>query len=67
MQSRRDTRLKREIEDMKNYKQFSLNIQNFDTWLVTFSGVEKTLYQGETFTLRFRFDENYVRILFSFY
>ena len=63
MKSRRDARLKHEIQDMAKYPQFSLKIdpKYHYIWFVGFKGIEKTLYEGESFTLRFKFDPDYVR------
>ena len=56
------TRLKFEFEDMKKYPQFKLerDKNQINIWYVTFKGVEKTLYENETFKLKFVFDDDYV-------
>ena len=63
MKSRRDARLKHEMQDIAKYPQFSLKIdpQSSYIWYIDFKGVEKTLYENESFTLRFKFDPDYVR------
>lgn len=32
---------------------------NMSVWIVTVEGAKNTLYEGETFKLRFKFDEQY--------
>ena len=57
-------RLKFEMEDMKKFPQFTLNIDpnHFNIWYVSFKGVEKTLYANEDFKLKFVFEGDYVII-----
>ena len=57
-------RLKFEMEDMKKYPQFTLNIDpnHFNIWYVSFKGVEKTLYVNEDLKLKFVFEGDYVII-----
>ena len=59
----RQNRLKFEYEDIKKYNQFKVNIdpKNNSIWFVSFKGADKTLYSNENFTLRFQFDEGYVK------
>ena len=62
MNSIRQKRLKFEFEDMKNYPEFKVTIdqKNGDVWYVEFKGAAKTLYENENFTLKFQFDKQYV-------
>ncbi len=63
-------RMKNEFEDIKKYeKKFSLKIDPDSTniWFISFQGEPKTLYEKETFTLRFKFDPEYVRYKFFYY
>ena len=55
-------RLKYEIKDIKNYPQFSLDIDpsNNNIWYITFKGAKDTLYENEDFKLKFHFNERYV-------
>ena len=64
----RQNRLKFEYEDIKKYNQFKVNIdpKNNFVWYVSFKGAEKTLYENESFTLRFQFDEGYVIIYIKY-
>ena len=34
---------------------------NSRIWKISFKGAEKTLYEGENFTLQFKFPEEYVK------
>ena len=56
------SRLKHEMEDMKKFPQFKLEIDKTSTniWYVYFKGAEKTLYSNENFKLKFVFDDDYV-------
>ena len=62
MKGVKQNRLKYEYEDIKKYPQFKVNIdpQNNNIWYVSFKGADKTLYEDENFTLKFRFDGEYV-------
>ena len=57
-------RLKYELQDMKNYPQFTLDIDpnHFNIWYVSFKGADKTLYANENLKLKFVFEGNYVII-----
>ena len=63
MRAIRQNRLKYEYEDLKKYSQFTVNIdpKNSNIWFISFKGANKTLYENENFTLRFQFDEGYVK------
>ena len=63
MKSLKQNRLKYEYEDIKKYNQFKVTIDpnNNSILFVSFKGADKTLYQNENFTLRFQFDEGYVK------
>ncbi len=62
MKKRMLSRLKYELEDMKKYPQFGLEIDpnSSNIWYVSFKGAEKTLYANEKFKLKFVFDNDYV-------
>ena len=56
-------RLRREKMDLEqNYtEQFQLQVKDEEKniWYITFNGAPDSLYQGETFTLHFRFTDEY--------
>ena len=56
-------RLRYEMKELKNYKQFSANIDssNENIWYISFKGADKTMYENEEFKLKFQFSEQYVR------
>ena len=62
MKKRMQARLKFEYEDMKKFPQFGLEIDKAKSniWYVSFKGAEKTLYENESFKLKFVFDDEYV-------
>ena len=64
MKKRMLSRLKFEMEDMKKYPQFPLEIDktHSNIWYVSFTGADKTLYANEKFKLKFVFDDSYVII-----
>ena len=55
------SRLKYELKDIKNYPQFSLDIDpsNNNLWYINFKGAKDTLYENENFKLKFHFNEHY--------
>lgn len=55
-------RLEKEIEDLKKYDIFHLEVDpdDFMIWKISFQGAEGTLYAGEKYTLRFKFSSEYV-------
>ena len=62
-QGKRLTRLNKELEDLKTYKDIFTVVtdpNDFLKWRVSFKGAEGTLFQGEDFTLEFKFPVNYV-------
>ena len=64
MQAKRLSRLHKELEDLKTFKDtFSVVVEpnNSRIWKISFKGAEKTLYEGENFTLQFKFPEEYVK------
>ena len=56
------TRLTKEQQNMlkKDAKTLTLNAVDSNTWFVSFEGAPGTVYAGEKFRLRFRFNSNYV-------
>lgn len=56
------TRLNKELSDLKNFSNFTVKVDNNDSkiWFISFKGAPETLYAGEDFTLRFRFNDAYV-------
>mmetsp|Transcript_16055 Transcript_16055/g.24916 ORF Transcript_16055/g.24916 Transcript_16055/m.24916 type:complete len:146 (-) Transcript_16055:22-459(-) len=56
-------RLRREAMDIEQNYGTMLKLEIVDQqnniWHITFNGADGSLYQGETFTLRFRFDDEY--------
>ena len=62
MQGKRSSRLKKELIDLETYKDvFSVEVDKNDSriWRISFKGAEKTLYEGENFTLQFKFPNEY--------
>jgi len=63
--SRAQKRLQKELEEMRtNFADmFEVQLgnegQNVMTWLVTFNGAEGSVYEGERYTLEFKFDQDY--------
>ena len=65
MQNKKLSRLNKELDDLKTYGDlFNVDVDpnNFQTWKISFSGAEGTLYAGEKFCLQFKFPNEYVRI-----
>ncbi len=65
MENRKLTRLNREIKIMdktENKKDFTISFpdNNVLRWLVSFVCPKGTIYEGEKYTLQFRFPANYV-------
>ena len=56
-------RLRREHKGLLSSPPPGVSLQTLDAgskeWIVNIDGAEASLYQGETFNLRFRFDERY--------
>ena len=63
MQARCIARLKKEAEDIKNNFSGTLELDVKDDsmmlWHVRFIGAEGTVYAGETYTLQFKFNDDY--------
>ena len=62
--SKRLTRLNKELADLKKNSNFSVKVDenNQRIWYISFKGAENTLYAGEEFTLQFKFSNEYVSI-----
>lgn len=60
--NKRVTRLKKELDDLKTFSNFSVKVdeKNSRIWYISFKGAENTLYAGEDFTLQFKFSNEYV-------
>ena len=70
MQAKRLNRLNKELEDLKTFKEtFSVTVDpnNNRIWKISFKGAEKTLYEGEYFTLQFKFPDEYVKKIYNNY
>ena len=54
-------RLKVELNELKEYPQFSVDIDKKKQmiWYVSFKGEEKTLYENENFKIKFEFPADY--------
>ena len=68
MQAKRLNRLNKELDDLKTFKDtFSVSVdeKNNRIWKISFKGAEKTLYEGENFTLQFKFPDEYVKNLYN--
>ena len=64
MQAKRLNRLNKELDDLKTFKDtFSVSVdeKNNRIWKISFKGAEKTLYEGENFTLQYKFQDKYVK------
>ena len=59
------TRLNKELSELNSDSNFTVKVNesNNKIWNVSFKGVENTLYAGETFTLRFKFSDQYVKYI----
>jgi ubiquitin-conjugating enzyme E2 W len=58
-------RLQKELEDLKKYEEIftaAVDTKNQTLWKVSFKGAEGTIYEGEEFTLQFKFSSEYVII-----
>ena len=55
-------RLYHDIKDIKQYEQFSLDLEELNNKIIylSFKGADKTLYENENFKLKFQFNERYV-------
>lgn len=65
MQPKRYSRLQKELDDLKTYKDLfvpEVDANNFLLWKVSFKGAENSLYANEKFTLEFKFPNEYVII-----
>ena len=64
MQARCSARLKKEAEDItKNYAnvlELQIKDDNMSCWHIKFTGAEGSVYQGENYTLQFKFNSEYV-------
>jgi ubiquitin-conjugating enzyme E2 W len=57
-------RLQKELEDLEKYKDTffpKVDEKNPCRWTISFKGAEGTLYNGEEFTLQFKFSSEYVK------
>lgn len=63
--NKRFSRLNKELADLKTYDFFKTEVDpnNFQIWRVSFKGAQGTLYEGEDFTLQFKFPDAYVNRL----
>ena len=59
------TRLNKELSELNSDSNFTVKVNesNNKIWNVSFKGVENTLYAGETFTLQFKFSDQYVKYI----
>ena len=59
------TRLNKELSELNSDSNFTVKVNesNNKIWNVSFNGVENTLYAGETFTLQFKFSDQYVKYI----
>lgn len=62
MQAKRNSRLNKELQDLKSFPAFKVEVDANDQriWRISFDGAENTLYAGEHFTLQFKFGNEYV-------
>ena len=58
-------RLNKELSDIQHDNIFQVKVDdnNNKIWYVTIKGIENTLYANETYTLQFKFPDNYVNII----
>jgi ubiquitin-protein ligase len=58
-------RLNKELSELNSDSNFTVKVNesNNKIWNVSFKGVENTLYAGETFTLQFKFSDQYVKYI----
>ena len=58
-------RLQKEREDLDKFTNLKYQFDEKNQFLlkVSFSGAEDTLYQGENFTLQFKFSDDYVKLI----
>ena len=65
MMSRATNRLMKELDEMRRLYSDTFTVrvgndgQNMFEWYVTFNCAEGTVFQGEQYTLQFKFNENY--------
>ncbi len=60
--TRCQSRLQKELQDIKKFEDtltVEVNKNKTTTWRVSFKGAEDTLYSGESYTLQFKFSNEY--------